>query len=46
MLNRQFTGPHGTLTVAALRIRTVPGHQRRLLATSACAAASLARPPR
>ena len=45
MLNRQFTGPDGTLTVAALRIRMLRGHQEVRLATSVCAAANLAPAP-
>lgn len=45
MLNRQFTGPAGTLTVAALRVRMLRGHQKVLLATSVCAAADLAPAP-
>jgi len=45
MLNRQFTGPRGTLTVMALRIRMLRGHQKLILATSVCAAASLASGP-
>jgi hypothetical protein len=42
MLNRQFTGAAGALTVAALRIRMLRGRQKVLLATSVCAAADLA----
>ena len=45
LLNRQFTGPRGTLTVMAMRIRMLRGHQKLLLATTLCAAASLAPPP-
>jgi hypothetical protein len=41
LVNRQFTGPGGTLTVAALRIRMLRGGQKLLLATSVCAAATL-----
>jgi hypothetical protein len=42
MLNRQFTGAHGTLTVQAMRIRLLDHHQKLILATSVCAAANLA----
>ena len=45
MVNRQFTGAAGTLTVAALRIRMLRGQQRLLLATSVCVAANLAPAP-
>ena len=45
MINRQFTGAGGTLTVAGLRIRLLRGHQKLLLATSVCAATSLAPAP-
>ncbi len=45
MINRQFTGAGGTLTVAALRIRMLRGHQKLLLATSVCVAANLAPAP-
>ena len=45
MVNRQFTGAGGTLTVAGLRIRMLRGHQKLLLATSVCAAANLAPAP-
>ena len=45
MVNRQFTGAGGTLTVAALRIRMLRGQQKLLLATSVCAAANLAPAP-
>jgi len=45
MLNRQFTGLRGTLTVMAMRIRMLRGHQKLILATSVCAAASLAPAP-
>ena len=42
MLNRQFTGGRGTLTVEAIRIRLLGQHQKLILATSVCAAANLA----
>jgi len=42
MLNRQFTGGRGTLTVEAIRIRLLGRHQKVVLATSVCAAANLA----
>ena len=45
MVNRQFTGAGGTLTVAALRIRMLRGNEKLLLATSVCAAANLAPAP-
>ena len=45
MLNRQFTGGRGTLTVQAMRIRLLDHHQKLILATSVCAAANLAPAP-
>jgi hypothetical protein len=45
MLNRQFTGARGTLTVQAMRIRLLDHHQKLILATSVCAAANLAPSP-
>ena len=45
MVNRQYTGAGGTLTVAGLRIRMLRGHQKLLLATSVCAATNLAAAP-
>jgi hypothetical protein len=45
MLNRQFTGARGTLTVEAMRIRLLDHRQRLILATSVCAAANLAPSP-
>ncbi len=45
MLNHQFTGARGTLTVQAMRIRLLSHHQKLILATSVCAAANLAPAP-
>jgi hypothetical protein len=45
LLNHQFTGPQGTLTVQAMRIRLLDHHQKLVLATSVCAAANLAPAP-
>jgi hypothetical protein len=45
MLNRQFTGARGTLTVQAMRIRLLDHRQKLILATSVCAAANLAPSP-
>lgn len=45
MLNHQFTGAQGTLTVQALRIRLLDHHQKLVLATSVCAAVNLAPAP-
>jgi hypothetical protein len=45
MLNHQFTGARGTLTVQAVRIRLLDHHQKLVLATSVCAAANLAPAP-
>jgi hypothetical protein len=45
MLNHQFTGGQGTLTVQAVRIRLLTHHQKLILATSVCAAANLAPSP-
>ena len=45
MLNRQFTGGRGTLTVEAIRIRLLDHQQKLILATSVCAAANLAPSP-
>ncbi len=45
MLNRQFTGGGGTLTVQAMRIRLLSHQQKLILATSVCAAANLAPSP-
>jgi hypothetical protein len=41
LLNRQFTGARGVLTVQAMRIRLLGQHQKLILATSVCAAANL-----
>ena len=45
MLNHQFTGGRGTLTVQAMRIRLLGHQQKLILATSVCAAANLAPSP-
>jgi hypothetical protein len=46
ILNRQFTGPAGTLTAEALRIRMLDGHRQKLVfATSVCAKADMAATP-
>jgi hypothetical protein len=46
ILNRQFTGPAGTLTAEALRVRMLRGHRQKLvLATSVCVRADLAATP-
>ena len=46
ILNRQFTGPAGTLTAEALRVRMLRGHRQKLvLATSVCVRADLAAAP-
>ena len=45
MLNHQFTGGRGTLTVQAMRIRLLSHQQKLILATSVCAAANLAPSP-
>jgi hypothetical protein len=45
IVNHQFTGGRGTLTVQALRIRLLSHHQKLVLATSVCAAANLAPSP-
>lgn len=45
MLNHQFTGAQGTLTVQAMRIRLLDHHQKLILATSVCAAANLTPAP-
>jgi hypothetical protein len=45
LLNRQFTGTRGVLTVQAMRIRLLGHQQKLILATSVCAAASLAPSP-
>jgi hypothetical protein len=45
VLNHQFTGASGTLTVQALRIRLLDHHQKLILATSVCAAANLTPAP-
>jgi hypothetical protein len=46
ILNRQFTGPAGTLTAEALRVRMLSGHRQKLvLATSVCVRADLAAAP-
>jgi hypothetical protein len=45
ILNHQFGGGQGTLTVQALRIRLLTHHQKLILATSVCAAANLAPAP-
>jgi hypothetical protein len=46
ILNRQYTGPAGTLTVEALRVRMLRGHHQKLVfATSVCVRADLAATP-
>jgi hypothetical protein len=47
ILNRQYTGPRGTLTVEALWVRMRHGHHRQklVLATSVCARGDLAAAP-
>jgi len=45
LLNRQFTGARGVLTVQAVRIRLLGHHQKLILATSVCAAANLTPSP-
>jgi hypothetical protein len=46
ILNRQYTGPRGTLTAEALWIRMRHGHRQRLvLATSVCVKADMAAVP-
>jgi hypothetical protein len=45
LLNRQFTGTRGVLTVQAMRIRLLGHHQKLILATSVCAAANLTPAP-
>ena len=47
VLNRQYTGPRGTLTAEALWIRMRHGHhhQKLVLATSSCVRADLAATP-
>ena len=47
MLNRQYTGPRGTLTAEALWVRMRRGHhrQRLVFATSVCVQADLAAAP-
>lgn len=43
ILNRQYTGPAGTLTAEALRVRMLRGHHQKLVfATSVCVKADLA----
>src|SRR6202020_800292 len=43
ILNRQYTGPAGTLTAEALRVRMLRGHRQRLVfATSVCVKADMA----
>jgi hypothetical protein len=46
ILNRQYTGPRGTLTADALWVRTrLPHRQKLVLATSVCVRADLAAAP-
>ena len=46
ILNRQYTGPRGTLTAEALWIRMrLPHRQKLVLATSVCVRADLAATP-
>ena len=46
ILNRQYTGPAGTLTAEALRVRMLGGHRQKLVfATSVCVKADLAAAP-
>ncbi|MGI8445723.1 MAG: choice-of-anchor P family protein [Streptosporangiaceae bacterium] len=46
ILNRQYTGPAGTLTAEALRVRMLRGHRQRLVfATSVCVKADMAATP-
>ncbi|MGH3287586.1 MAG: choice-of-anchor P family protein [Streptosporangiaceae bacterium] len=46
ILNRQYTGPAGTLTAEALRVRMLRGHRQKLVfATSVCVKADLAAAP-
>jgi hypothetical protein len=46
ILNRQYTGPAGTLTAEALRVRMLRGHRQRLVfATSVCVRADMAAVP-
>jgi hypothetical protein len=47
ILNRQYTGPRGTLTAEALWVRMRPGHHRQKLvfATSVCVKGDLAAAP-
>ena len=46
ILNRQYTGPAGTLTAEALRVRMLRGHRQRLVfATSVCVKADMAAAP-
>ena len=43
ILNRQYTGPAGTLTAEALRVRMLRGHRQKLVfATSVCVKADMA----
>lgn len=46
ILNRQYTGPAGTLTAEGLRLRMLRGHRQKLVfATSVCVRADLAATP-
>lgn len=46
ILNRQYTGPAGTLTAEALRVRMLRGRRQRLVfATSVCVRADMAATP-
>ena len=46
ILNRQYTGPAGTLTAEALRVRMLRGHRQKLVfATSVCVRADMAATP-
>jgi hypothetical protein len=46
ILNRQYTGPAGTLTAEALRVRMLRGHRQKLVfATSVCVKADMAAAP-
>jgi hypothetical protein len=46
ILNRQYTGPAGTLTAEALRVRMLRGHRQKLVfATSVCVKADMAATP-
>jgi hypothetical protein len=46
ILNRQYTGPAGTLTAEALRVRMLRGHRQKLVfATSVCVKGDMAAAP-